>query len=107
MNETQLAVTELPSELAEKAVINNVSTSRIEEHPAWPAISQFPVLLTLGIQLNRIKIRDLLRLDKGQVLESSWPQTSDVSVAVAKKRLCWAEFEVSGQQIGVRVTQLI
>lgn len=107
MNETQLAVVEPGSALVEGAVAAAPWMTRIEDHIAWPVLSQLPVLLTVCIGLNRLKVRDLLRLDKGQVLESSWSQTNDVPVAVGKVRLCWGEFEVSGQQIGVRLTQLL
>jgi flagellar motor switch protein FliM len=81
--------------------------TRIEDHLAWPVLSQLPVTLTVRISLKRLRVRDLLRLEKGQVLESAWSQTSDVPVAAGEVRLCWGEFEVSGQQIGVRLTQLL
>jgi flagellar motor switch protein FliM len=63
--------------------------------------------LTVRITLNRLKVSDLLGLKVGQILESRWPQTSDIPLTVGGVRLGWSEFEVSGQQIGVRVTQLV
>jgi flagellar motor switch protein FliM len=107
MNETQLTIAESTSESIEESATHHERTLRIEDHPAWPTLSQLSVRLTVQIHLQRIKVCDLLRLDKGQILESSWSQTNDVPVAVGERRLCWGEFEVSGQQIGVRVTQLI
>jgi len=107
MNETQLAVVEPGSALVEGVVTATPWMARIEDHVAWPVLSQLPVMLTVRIGLNRLKVRDLLKLDKGQVLESPWSQTSDVPVAAGEVRLCWGEFEVSGQQIGVRLTQLL
>jgi flagellar motor switch protein FliM len=106
MDETQLTLVE-SGDATEKSTAHRTRTLRIENHPAWSTLSQLSVLLTVHIHLQRIKVRDLLRLDRGQLLESSWSQTTDVPVAVGDRRLCWGEFEVSGQQIGVRVTQLI
>ncbi len=108
MAETQLAV--LASEMAageEKVVATPSWVTRIESHPAWPLLSRLPMTLNVRISLNRLKVSDLLNLEKGQILESHWPQTSDVPLAVGEVRVGWSEFEVSGQQIGVRLTQLV
>jgi flagellar motor switch protein FliN len=107
MTETQLSV--VVPELAASG--DNATTcpwiARLESHPAWPLLSQLPMTLVVRITLNRLKVSDLLELEKGQVLESRWSQTSDVPVSVGEVRLAWSEFEVSGQQIGVRLTQLV
>ena len=81
--------------------------ARIEEHPAWTVVSRLPVMLSVRIPLTRLKVRDLLSLESGRLLESTWSQTSDVPLSVGEVRLGWSEFEVSGQQIGVRLTQLL
>ncbi len=107
MNETQLAVVESGMTSVEGEMTVSPWMARIEDHLAWPVLSQLPVMLTVRIGLNRLKVRDLLRLDRGQVLESTWSQTSDVPVAAGEVRLCWGEFEVSGQQSSVRFTQLL
>ncbi len=107
MSDTQLALVESANPSAEAIVAPHPWMARVEDHPAWPILSAMPVVLRVQINLNRLKVRDLLRLDKGQLLESSWSQTSDVPVATGETRLCWGEFEVSGQRIGIRVTQLV
>ena len=81
--------------------------ARIEEHPAWTVVSRLPVMLCVQIPLTRLKVRDLLSLESGMLLQSTWSQTSDVPLSVGEVRLGWSEFEVSGQQIGVRLTQLL
>jgi flagellar motor switch protein FliM len=108
MAETQLAV--LAPEMVtggERVGVLPSWIARIESHPAWPLLSQLPMTLNVRITLNRLKVSDLLSLEKGQILESSWSQTSDVPLAIGEVRLGWSEFEVSGQQIGVRLTQLV
>ncbi len=107
MSGTQLVVVEPEIAPVEGAATDASGMVNIEDHPAWPVLSRLPVMLTVGIGLNRFKVGDLLRLEKGQVLESAWSQTSDVPVAAGEVRLSWGEFEVSGQQIGVRLTQLL
>ena len=107
MSETQLAVVSATSESVEEIAPEIARILKVEDHPAWPTVSQLPVLLAVNIRLNRMRIRDLLMLDKGQVLESCWSQARDVPIVVGESLLCWGEFEVSGQRIGVRVTQLL
>jgi flagellar motor switch protein FliM len=107
MTETQLSVV-VPELTASGDHATTVPwIARLESHPAWPLLSQLSMTLVVRITLNRLKVSDLLELEKGQVLESRWPQTSDVPVSVGEVRLAWSEFEVSGQQIGVRLTQLV
>ena len=80
--------------------------TRMEQHEAWPTLSRMRVMLTVRIALDRIKVRDLLQLQQGQVLVSRWSHTNDVPLTAGEVRLAWSEFEVSGQRIGVRLTQL-
>ena len=108
MAETQLAV------LAPEMVTGGQNAeplpswmAKIEGHPAWPLLSRLPMTLNVRITLNRLKVSELLSLEEGQILESCWLQTSDVPLAIGEVRLGWSEFEVSGQQIGVRLTQLV
>ena len=80
--------------------------ARIEEHSAWPVLSRLTVTLTAGIPLNRFKVRDLLRLEPGQIVESVWPDSEDVPVKVGQVQLGWSEFEVVEQELAVRLTRL-
>jgi hypothetical protein len=45
-------------------------------------------------------------LKAGQVLTSEWSELRDVPLSVGQVRLGWSEFEVSGQRLSVRLTQL-
>jgi flagellar motor switch protein FliM len=80
--------------------------TRMEQHEAWPTLSRMQVNLKVCIALDRIKVRDLLQLQQGQVLESGWSHTHDVPLSAGEVRVAWSEFEVSGQKIGVRLTQV-
>jgi len=89
-----------------RAVPEIPGMARIEEHSAWPVLSRLTVTLTAGIPLNRFKVRDLLRLETGQIVESVWPDTEDVPVKVGQVQLGWSEFEVVEQELAVRLTRL-
>ncbi len=79
---------------------------RIEEHTQWPLLSQMTVAATAGIPLSGFKVRDLLRLEAGNVVESAWPHTEDVLLEAGRVHVAWSEFEVADQKLVVRLTRL-
>ena len=79
---------------------------RIEEHPSWDVLSLLRVTLRAGVTLHRFRVRDLLGLQVGQVLESLSPAIEDVPLKAGKVQLGWSEFEVLEQRIALRLTRL-
>ena len=84
----------------------SLGMERIEEHAAWPLLARLPVKLQAGITLPRFKVRDLLQLQVGQVVESESLDSEDVLVKVGQVQLGWSEFEVVEQQLAIRLTRL-
>ena len=80
--------------------------SRIEQHDLWPTFSQLKMTMTASVALSSFKVRDLLQLKTGQVIESTWPETEDVQLHVGQVQVGWSEFEVVDQSLAVRVTRL-
>ena len=79
---------------------------RIEEHVGWPVLSRLTVPISAEIVLAGFKIRDLLALQPGQVIESGCEETEDVAVKAGQVQVGWSEFEVVDQQLLVRLTRL-
>jgi hypothetical protein len=86
--------------------VGSLGMSRIEEHAAWPLMARLALRLEAGIPLPRFKVRDLLRLEVGQVVESESPDSEDVPLKVGQIQLGWSEFEVVEQRLSVRLTRL-
>ena len=84
----------------------NLGMSRIEEHMAWPLLARLTVKLQAGVTLPRFRVRDLLQLEVGQVVESESPDSEDVLLRVGQVQLGWSEFEVVDQQLAIRLTRL-
>jgi flagellar motor switch protein FliM len=111
MAKTELATlnpaeTPTPEELAVRAVPARRWMMHIEEHASWPVLSGLTVAMTAGVMLKGFKIRDLLRLQTGQVIESACPETEDVPLKIGQVQVAWSEFEVVDQQLMVRLTRL-
>jgi flagellar motor switch protein FliM len=90
-----------------KVVPTVYGMARIDEHEAWPVLSELVMTLESVIALREFKVRDLLRLEVGQVVESLCPDTDDVPVKVGQVQLGWSEFEVVEQRLAVRLTRLV
>jgi flagellar motor switch protein FliN/FliY len=79
---------------------------RIEEHASWPLLSQMTVVTSAAIPIAGFKIRDLVQLQPGQVVETAWAHTEDVPLKAARVHVAWSEFEVVEQSLMVRLTRL-
>jgi flagellar motor switch protein FliM len=109
MEDTELVKAEV--ELRERVVVPPVQVerpgiTRIEEHTAWPVLSRLAMPLRAEISLAGFKVRDLLALEIGKVIESAWQETEDVRLKAGGVHVGWSEFEVEDQQLLVRLTRL-
>jgi flagellar motor switch/type III secretory pathway protein FliN len=75
-----------------------------EEH--WQEAALLPCRLSVDVPLKEFTVRDLLQLEPGSVVESKNVNGADVPMIVNARLIGWAEFEVMGQRLAVRVTEL-
>jgi flagellar motor switch protein FliM len=72
----------------------------------WDEAGWLACLFSVDLPVKRFTVRDLLQLDAGTVLETKIADSADVPVVVNGKVIGWAEFEMSGQKLAVRMTEL-
>ena len=72
----------------------------------WDEANWLPCLLSVDLPVQSFTVGELLRLEPGVVLETKNANSADVPVVVNLRRIGWAEFEVVGQRLGVRITEL-
>ena len=72
----------------------------------WEEAAWLPCVLSVDLPLQAFTVRDLLRLEIGAILETKNANGADVPVVVNAQRIGWAEFEVVGQRLAVRMTEL-
>ncbi len=104
-NDMALPALAAGSELA-KVVPTVYGMAQIEEHHAWPMLSELMMTVESVVTVREFKVRDLLRLEVGQVIESTCADTDDVTVKVGQVQVGWSEFEVVEQRLAVRLTRL-
>jgi flagellar motor switch protein FliN/FliY len=69
-------------------------------------VSRLPVEVDVTVPVRDFRVRNLLALAKGQLIESQWGNGEDVPLAAGDVQLAWSEFEVIEAQLAVRVTRL-
>jgi flagellar motor switch/type III secretory pathway protein FliN len=75
--------------------------------PANTLTARLPVELDVAIPLRGFRVRNLLALDTGTVVESQWGQGDDVPLGSGDVQLAWSEFEVVDTELAVRLTRLV
>ena len=79
------------------------------EVPIKQPTEMFPWLnctITLVLPVVGFTIQDLLELRVGKVLETSCKATGDVPIRINGTLIGWTEFEVIGNTLAVRITEL-
>ncbi len=72
----------------------------------WEQSGILPCTLSVDLKVAEFTVRDLFKLAAGMVIESVNASGADVPLVVNTRVIGWAEFEVSGEHLAVRVTEL-
>jgi flagellar motor switch/type III secretory pathway protein FliN len=72
----------------------------------WRVAQSLPCVLTLEVPVPKFTVGDLLRLGKGSVISTQWNQGTDVPLRTNGELIGWAEFEVVGERLAARLTEL-
>lgn len=69
-------------------------------------VARLPVELDVVVPVESFRVRNLLALRPGEVIESQWNYGEDVPLTAGDVQLAWSEFEVIDGQLAVRITRL-
>jgi flagellar motor switch protein FliN/FliY len=65
-----------------------------------------PCRISLDIPVVKFTVGDLLRLGKESIVETACRSTSDIPLRANGLLIAWTEFEVIGNRLAVRITEL-
>jgi flagellar motor switch/type III secretory pathway protein FliN len=65
-----------------------------------------PCTLALDLPVVNFTVGDLLSLANGSIVETAYHQSSDLPLRVNGQLVGWTEFEVVGERLAVRLTDL-
>ncbi len=69
-------------------------------------LERMPVSLSVSIPVRDFRVRNLLALRSGELIETQWANGEDLPLASGAVQLAWSEFEVVDSRLAVRVTRL-
>ena len=90
----------------EQAVVPALAALDDEAPLLRSPVAWLPVELDVVVPVREFRVRQLLALQPGQLIESQWGNGEDVPLAAGTVQLAWGEFEVIDNQLAVRVTRL-
>ncbi len=97
-----------PAKIAQEA--KPVTGPHLVEKPQDPGrydlLPWLPCTLALDIPVVKFTVGDLLSLAKGSIVETAYHQSSDLPLRVNGQLVGWTEFEVVGERLAVRLTDL-
>lgn len=74
--------------------------------PLNSLLTRLPVELEVSVPVRGFRVRNLLALVKGHVVETRWEAGEDLPLAAGEVQLAWSEFEVVDSTMAVRITRL-
>gem|GEM_PF-843533 len=69
-------------------------------------LALLPIELDVTVPIRDFRVRELLALEPGQLIETQWHNGDDVPLSAADVHLAWSEFEVIETDLAVRITRL-
>jgi flagellar motor switch/type III secretory pathway protein FliN len=94
-------------EMAEQAVVSAQSQPTKASSQAWERALALVGKLTVDMPIPSFTVSDALRLEKHSVIDSHWRVDADIALRVNGRLIAGGEFEVVGNHLAVRLTELI
>jgi len=69
-------------------------------------VARLPVELEVVVPVREFRVRNLLAMVPGEVIETQWGHGEDLPLSSGSVQLAWSEFEVVDSRLAVRVTRL-
>lgn len=88
-----------------EALVQSLRSSALEPLTLSAPVARLPVELDVAIPVREFRVRNLVDLQVGQLIETQWDHTEDLPLAARAVQLAWSEFEVVEGRLGVRITR--
>lgn len=92
--------------MTETAAARQADSSESSPTADWTRVQDLACQLTVDLALPGVKVRDLMRIGPDMVIDSRWQLSADMPLRVNGELVAWGEFEVVGDHLAVRLTEL-
>ena len=92
-----------------------MSTAMVTQQPqpteptvnVWSEAQYLICDLTVELQVPQFAVRDLLRLERGSIVDTHCKQAANLPLKVNGQMVAWAEFELLGDRLAIRLMELV
>ena len=92
--------------VAEGGAGNTVAGQEYEFLRFSEPLERLPVGLVVSVPVREFRIRHLLAMEPGALIETQWGHGEDLPLTSGDVQLAWSEFEVVDTRLAMRVTRL-
>lgn len=83
------------------------TTSASRSRDAAELLPWLPCVLALELPVVRFTVNSLMKLQPGSLVQTACHQSSDIPLRVNGVLMAWTEFEVVGDRLAARITDLV
>jgi flagellar motor switch protein FliN len=69
-------------------------------------LGNLPTSLSVEIPVPNFSVADLMKIARGQLINTRWTVGEDVPLRVNGQLIAWSEFEIVNNHVAVRLTEL-
>lgn len=91
---------------ATAAPASDVNTGMAGNVP-WEDLLLLPCEVSVEVPIPGFTVGDCLRLEPGSTIQTKWNQGVSLPIRANGRLLGWTEFEVVGEKLAVRLTELM
>jgi flagellar motor switch/type III secretory pathway protein FliN len=92
---------------ADAAQILSPGMTKMAEKEPVDLLPWLPCTLVLEVPIVKFTVGSLLKLEVGGLVETAWHQSTDIPIRVNGLLMAWTEFEVVGERLAARITELV
>lgn len=93
-------------EAATKVAVVPESTSQPNENERWKKAWALPCDVSVEISVREFTVRKLLQLEPKSIVSTQWTTSANLPLKINGELIAWCEFEVLGNRLAVRLTEL-
>ena len=97
----------LDSPSTQAATVNAIRHSQGREVDPGALLPWLPCTLALEVAVVGFTVGSLLKLAEGSLVQTSCHQSTDIPLQVNGILMAWTEFEVVGERLAARITDLV
>jgi flagellar motor switch/type III secretory pathway protein FliN len=98
-------ITAMPA-FERSSVTGPQAVEKLPELDPGESLPWLPCTLALDLPVVKFSVGDLLSLACGSIVETAYHQSSDLPLRVNGQLVGWTEFEVVGERLAVRLTDI-